>query len=129
MAMLTIFCIGFSALSFEFNNIAYSVQTQQMNDVASNELLVYKGVDRQGFVEYDFGGSNDLISDDELSKIKQLSHVTDVEWRYDIDLSTQMLFPVTDKRFSSYDYKAEPFILLEDGKELKKLIIQVHFLL
>ena len=121
MAMLTIFCIGFSALSFEFNNIAYSVQTQQMNDVASNELLVYKGVDRQGFVEYDFGGSNDLISDDELSKIKQLSHVTDVEWRYDIDLSTQMLFPVTDKRFSSYDYKAEPFILLEDGKELKKV--------
>ena len=42
MAMLTIFCIGFTAFGFEFNNIAYAVQTQQMNDIASNELLVYK---------------------------------------------------------------------------------------
>lgn len=121
MAMLTIFCIGFSAFGFEFNNIAYSVQTQQMNDIASNEILAYKGVDREGYFEYDFSGSNDVISDDELSKIKQLSHVTDVEWRYDIDLFSSFNFSVTDQRFSSLDYKAEPLILLEDGKELKKV--------
>ena len=121
MAVLTIFCIGFSAFGFEFNNIAYSVQTQQMNDIASNEILAYKGVDREGYFEYDFSGSNDVISDDELSKIKQLSHVTDVEWRYDIDLFSSFNFSVTDQRFSSLDYKAEPLILLEDGKELKKV--------
>lgn len=121
MAMLTIFCIGFSAFGFEFNNIAYSVQTQQMNDIASNEILAYKGVDREGYFEYDFSGSNDVISDDELSKIKQLSHVTDVEWRYDIDLFSSFNFSVTDQRFSSLDYKAEPLMLLEGGKESKKV--------
>lgn len=121
MAVLTIFCIGFSAFGFEFNNIAYSVQTQQMNDIASNEILAYKGVDREGYFEYDFSGSNDVISDDELSKIKQLSHVTDVEWRYDIDLFSSFNFSVTDQRFSSLDYKAEPLMLLENGKELKKV--------
>ncbi|MCH4284522.1 MULTISPECIES: ATP-binding cassette domain-containing protein [Bacillota] len=121
MAMLTIFCIGFTAFGFEFNNIAYAVQTQQMNDIASNELLVYKGVDRQGEKFYEFGGANELITTEEIEKIKRIDHIKHFEWRYDTEIFNSALLPVTDRRFSDADYRADPIEIQENKSIIKKL--------
>ncbi|WP_158553807.1 ATP-binding cassette domain-containing protein [Absiella sp. AM29-15] len=119
MAMLTIFCIGFSAFGFEFNNIAYSVQTQEMNEIASNELLVYKGVDRQGDTFYDFGGMNDLIKENEINQIKKIPHVKSVDWRVDLSSQCSAYYPVTDKKFSSGGDPDNAVVLNEKQEMIK----------
>lgn len=119
--ILAVFCIGFLVFSYEFNNIAYAVQTKQMNEMASRELLVYNGVNRQGFIAYDFSGMNDLISQREIDEIRQIPHVVDVEWRADVDIFQNVAFPVTDKVFSSIDYVPESVKILNENELYKEI--------
>ena len=117
MAVLTIFCIGFTAFGFEFNNIVYEVQTKQMDDFASKELLVFKAVDRQGYREYDFDGTNEFITDEELTKIKEIPHVKKIEWRVDVDIFDTHNFPITNDSLEDFT-QPDSLKVMDNGKSI-----------
>lgn len=82
--ILTVICIGMAAFSVAFNNIATQIQIQNINDISSNELIIYKpsgGYAQNKGVEN--GSINEVIFQEELDKIKEMEYVDKIEWRYD----------------------------------------------
>lgn len=83
--ILTILCIGISAFSIEFNNIATDLQIKNINNISSNELIIYKP--SGGYYENvgaENGEANEIIYSEEIDKINKLPYVEKIDWRVDL---------------------------------------------
>lgn len=117
LRMLSIFCIIFCALSLEFSNYAYEMDSNNMKNAISNEITVYKRLPY--FDEYDINGTNEPITHDEVDFLKNLKHVERVEWRYDTNLGPDIV-SVIDNRYFSQDKDLMNIHFLNENKQLIK---------
>lgn len=88
MTCLTVYVIALAAFFTEFDNAVKMSQINQMNDMTSNELIIYKPT--AGIPNYDGqinAESNEIVSEQELLAVKNISHVRDVKSRMDISMS------------------------------------------
>lgn len=103
MYLMTTLCLSLLIFSCFFNNEVISSQEQQMNEIAFNEIILYKSpiTDENTMMDYSYSGQGNSITDEELNTIRNLDHVESVEWRYDIDLNNPIMFNETDERFTN----------------------------
>lgn len=85
ISMFMTLSIAVVSFGFSFNNKVYSVQQEQMSEMESNELLVFKmssAFEGQDDYFYDLDEANPF-SDEEIKQLQNIKNVELVEWRYD----------------------------------------------
>lgn len=124
---ITIILISFSGFITNFNNAVQIDNQNIINQTSSRELLIYKpsgGYESQGISSSSDG--NDIISEDDLSKLKNIKNIEAIKPRVDISMSNPFVLMVEDRDPQMITENYNIRINLNDGNSISKQIDNVE---
>lgn len=83
--MFVTLSIGIVAFAYSFNNFVYDRQQEQLEEMQSNELLVYKpaahAIFKNNGTMFTYGLEEPFTKQDQ-ERVLNIDHVKDIEWKY-----------------------------------------------
>ena len=106
----SIICIVFTSMSIGYAMNQTSENYNQFKDLVNNEIIIYKPVYYQSSKYFSGDGQENLITKDELEKIKKVAHVQNVEPHIELGYSSvhdsfEMLDNLTNLDGKLYNFK------------------------
>lgn len=122
MMSLTIIAIAVSSFATQFNNAVMTVQLAEVNELSSNELIVYKPMGGDPHNDgASHGNENEVMTDEDLKAIEEIEHVQDIRWRVDILMGWTAMLPENKYSYIAMDdYKIE--VTYSDGTSVERFI-------
>ncbi len=110
MTIAIIICIVFTSMSIGYAMNQTSENYNQFKDLVNNEIIIYKPVYYQSSKYFSGDGQENLITKDELEKIKKVAHVQNVEPHIELGYSSvhdsfEMLDNLTNLDGKLYNFK------------------------
>lgn len=122
MMLLTVLAISISSFATQFNNAVRAAQLAKVNELSSNELIVYKPMGGFSYNDGAFEGErNDVITDKDLKALNEIEHVEDIRWRVDIHMGSTVMLPENKYSYIAMNnYKIE--VIYSNGSTTERTL-------